>query len=283
MGAPSLQELHRLGGYREYSPPRDLQAVIDSVWLYVRPLRDTTPLPGRGHRVIPETSVSLCVRGQLDENGMLENSELIFIGPTRSIRFFSPQPGACLASIRLKPEWCRDLLRIDPSDHVNEQNAIPLGKHQPGLLRDRLARSGPPLEALSILFEEIRALRDAARISRAAALAHSALERIRTSDAPIHTVGRSLHASERNLRRAIVESTGTGPKYIQRVGRLHRVVAAADRLAEPDWSRLAAETGFCDQAHLIQEFRLFTQRSPRELHAERLAQQAEWPESPRQS
>ena len=72
----------------------------------------------------------------------------------------------------------------------------------------------------------------------------------------------------------IRECTGLGPKRMQRILRLESAVFEADRLDRPPWARLAVAAGFYDQAHLIQEFRDLTARTPVELHVERRAQRA---------
>jgi AraC-like DNA-binding protein len=248
-----LPELHRLGGYRACAPPGDLAAVVELLWEYRRPA-GAPAIPGRGHRVLPDPGVSLCL-SSTDE-------ELVLIGPVRTPRFFAPPEGFVGRAVKLKAEWCRVLLGVDPAEH--EGGVDPMTELR--RLRDRARRGG-----LAALLDGLRALRDLRRPSGGARLAHRGLERLRAG-AAVAAVARELAVSERHLRRAIVEVTGASPKRQQRAWRLSRTVAAADALPRPDWARLAAEMGYADQAHLIHEHRALTGRSPAELHAERAAQ-----------
>jgi AraC-like DNA-binding protein len=59
----------------------------------------------------------------------------------------------------------------------------------------------------------------------------------------------------RTFRRRFVQQTGITPKRYARVRRLQRVVRAIDGGIESDWAQVAARHGYCDQAHLIDEFR----------------------------
>ena len=51
------------------------------------------------------------------------------------------------------------------------------------------------------------------------------------------------------------DRTGLTPKRFARVRRLQRVVAAVTPGRAADWAQLAADHGYCDQAHLIDDFR----------------------------
>jgi AraC-like DNA-binding protein len=246
--------LYRLGGYREYAPPADLRHIVDVVWTYAR--------PAQRHRVLPEGGISLCFRSRRDANGSVHEPQVALIGPIRAPRFTEPDPDLHLEAVRLKPEWCRALLRADPAEHINAVDALTAPR-----LLDRLARTTTSREALTILLDEIRA-----RQAASPPPAHAALEIIRTASVPVHGVARQLRVSERQLRRVVIDATSWTPKYLQRVLRMNRAVAAADREREPNWTRLAAECGYYDQPHLIAEVRALTGRSPVELHAERRAE-----------
>jgi len=250
VNAPLLQ----LGGYREYAPPADLRHVVDVIWVYAR--------PAAAHRVLPEGGISLCFESRRDAAGAVLDSKLTIIGPIRTPRLTAPDGELFLEAVRLKPEWCRALLGADPAEHIDAVDPLPA----PPRLLDQLARTTASHQALCILLDEIRA--------RAAAptVAHAALEMIRSTSMPVHAIARALRVSERQLRRVVMQATSWTPKALQRVLRMNRAMAAADRELSPNWSRLAAEWGYYDQPHLIAEMRALTGRSPVELHAERRAE-----------
>ncbi|WP_426753455.1 helix-turn-helix domain-containing protein [Myxococcus sp. Y35] len=78
----------------------------------------------------------------------------------------------------------------------------------------------------------------------------------------IDALARELGVSERQLRRAFDDVVGLGPKAFARVVRFQRAVHASRSAHSPDWSAIAATTGYYDQAHLISEFRSLTGVTP---------------------
>lgn len=276
-----LEPLHRLGGYREYRPPPDLREVVGALWIYARPTEGGAPSAGPGHRVLPEPGVSLVFRCVRDRDGSAREAALILHGPILTPRVFRPPPGLHLEGVRLKPEWCRDLLGVDPPEHADaERDLSDLAPRRAGRLRRRLAGTRSSREALDLLLAQVRRALAGSSPSRSPLLAHAGLERIRgpRRDAlDLAGLAVELGVSTRHLRRVIREQTGLGPKRLQRILRLGRAVYDADRAAHPPWARVAVGAGFYDQAHLIRECRDLTHRTPVELHAERRAQAAPFP------
>jgi AraC-like DNA-binding protein len=262
-----LTRVHRLGHYVELAPPPSLQSVASAVWTYHAPESG-----GAEHRVLPDSGVSLCF---FSRAGLAE-ADVAIIGPVETPRVFTPPAGLHLDAVRLKPEWCRGLLNVDPAEHVDAVTIV----RAPRLL-DRLARAA---DVLTVLLAEVEELLAAARVSAGARVAHEALERIRSTDGSVIGLGalaKSVRVNERRLRRAVVAETGFSPKHLHRVQRLNRAVAAADRAARPEWSRIALDAGYYDQPHLIAEMRALTGLAPRELHRERIAENEARPISPR--
>lgn len=70
-----------------------------------------------------------------------------------------------------------------------------------------------------------------------------------------------LGTSERTLQRALRATLGLGPNDVARRIRLQEVVR---RLSEPgaNMTAIAAELGYVDQAHLINEFRAVSGTTP---------------------
>ncbi len=97
------------------------------------------------------------------------------------------------------------------------------------------------------------------------------MERLRSGRA-VSAIWRDLQVSERQLRRAVITTTGLSTKHGQRIMRLNRLAVAADREAQPDWPALALDAGFYDQSHMIDDVRELTGLTPAALHRERRMQ-----------
>lgn len=95
---------------------------------------------------------------------------------------------------------------------------------------------------------------------------------------PVAAAAEALGWTPRRLARTITAQVGLSPKRFGRVRRFQRLLAAAGDAAagdaaagdaaasgarpEPDWARLAAETGYYDQAHMINDFRALSGLTP---------------------
>ncbi len=263
--------VRRLGGYREDSAPVSLAPWVDAVWTYARP-RGAPALPGRGHRILPHEGVNLLLAWTTSSRGRPEAPEVLLQGPTRTVRFFRPREGDHLMAVRVRSPWAPDLLGVDPTEIADRVVEITqaLGRRV-GPVRSRLLEgltAGRPMSALLRAVDEARTSRHDGTRPRLAARGLRLLADGTRADGAAAALG----ITPRHLRRVVVETTGVGPKYHQRVSRLDRVVARADADPAPRWSRLALEAGFCDQAHLNREVRALTGLTPVALHRERRRQ-----------
>lgn len=269
---------YELGGYREVALPRVLRTYAEVAWSYGRnPSRADGVIPEPGHRLIPEPGVSVAFFCRRDRAGRVDAPQLILIGPVRTVRYFAPEPDLHIEAIRLKPEWCRVLLGVDPAEHDDALDELPgpLARRL-APVRDRLARTTAPIAALELLEEALASLARGCRDEAPARRSQSALDTIRRQPcASIERVAArvGLAISERHLRRLVRETTGRGLKYFQRVRRLHEAVSTLEA-GNASWPRLAAVAGYYDQAHLINEFRALTGVTPPELQAERATQRS---------
>jgi AraC-like DNA-binding protein len=95
-------------------------------------------------------------------------------------------------------------------------------------------------------------------------LATELVQRI-TDDRQIKTVDDLADRAgldKRRLQRIFNEYVGIGLKWVIRRVRLHDIVEMLNSGAEPDWSQVALELGYFDQAHLINEFGSIVGESP---------------------
>ena len=118
-------------------------------------------------------------------------------------------------------------------------------------LRERLLEAASPGDALAVMEDFLIGLADGAGPDPAAVAAAGAL----TRGMRVGEVAERLGLLPRTLRRRFVAGVGLTPKRFGRVQRLQRLVRGLDGQARVDWAAAAARHGYCDQAHLADEFR----------------------------
>lgn len=121
-----------------------------------------------------------------------------------------------------------------------------------GSLRDRLLNAAAPAQMLQVM-EQVLAAQLAGPVP--ADLAVNAAARALRCGVPVGQVAADLGLLPRTLRRRFTARMGLTPKRFARVTRLRRVTRALDGQGRADWAAVAAEHGYCDQSHLIDEFR----------------------------
>jgi len=119
-------------------------------------------------------------------------------------------------------------------------------------LRERLLEAASPGDALAAMEAFLigqmvdDACPDPAVIAAARALARGS---------GVGEIAERLGLLPRTLRRRFAAQVGLSPKRFGRVQRLQRLVRGLDGQIRVDWAATAARHGYCDQAHLADEFR----------------------------
>lgn len=144
---------------------------------------------------------------------------------------------------------------LGPSLAVLRDELVPLEDVCGGagmFLRERLLEAAFPGDALAVMEDFlIGQMIDGACPDPAVVAAAGALARGSRVDA----VADRLGLLRRTLRRRFTAQVGLTPKRFGRVQRLQRLVRGLDGQARVDWAAAAARHGYCDQAHLADEFR----------------------------
>ena len=83
-----------------------------------------------------------------------------------------------------------------------------------------------------------------------------------TEPSRLSRLARRTGWSERHLRRTFHRHVGVGPKFLDRVIRFRKTLRRIGGNPKQDKAALAVEMGYCDQAHMNNEFRRFTGMSP---------------------
>ena len=263
---------HAIGGYREFAAPGGITDFCESVWVHATPATADAG-PRAAHRVLPDVSVSLAFQVFRDESGAPIDGMPILSGPNLRPLVFELVPGRELAAVKLKPEWAGPLLGIDP--FALEDQVVDLCDVHPAFgerLHAALWRTRSASEAVRVLIAEMVRAREAAAAPAAAASA--VLDRIRRSAGRVscERVAAQVGVSDRHLRRQVHDAAGVSPKAYARVLRFTGAMLLADPAERPAWADVAAQSGYCDQPHMIRECVALTGSSPSQLHAERRRQ-----------
>jgi len=86
---------------------------------------------------------------------------------------------------------------------------------------------------------------------------------------PVRELASRLGVSHKQMIARFDCRVGLTPKLTSRILRFRTSLAAAHSIATPDWSDLAADCGYYDQAHLIHEFQEFAGMTPSEYRRNR--------------
>jgi AraC-like DNA-binding protein len=267
--APVATASHQVGGYYEFPPPPDLADAVEALWIHQAP-----ELHVPAHRVVPDAAVSLSFMGLRAPDGSAGAARLRFIGPVNRPHAFAPPPGHRMESIRIKLEWCRRLLGVAPSEHVDDEPLY--ADVRPDLappLEARLARSVNSIDVLHVFLDFLRARR-AASSRRIMTLLIAGMESLRHGPGQPHVaeVATRLGVSDRHFRRLVMDETGFSPRHFARIQRFHALLRSADRMPRPEWAALAFRHGYADQSHLIREVQDLAGVTPARLLAERRAE-----------
>src|SRR5690625_7133505 len=90
---------------------------------------------------------------------------------------------------------------------------------------------------------------------------------------PINDFNAAARASSTYLAKRFKAVVGVTPKRLARSCRFTSTVLAIDVAASIEWSRIAADAGYFDQAHFVREFREFTGLTPTRSEERRVGQE----------
>jgi AraC-like DNA-binding protein len=127
------------------------------------------------------------------------------------------------------------------------------------VLRDRLLAAATPAAQFRVLESMLLSqVTLPLAADQAIACAAAALDR----GVPVGQVSDHLGLLPKRFVRRFRDQVGLTPKLFSRVRRLQRVLGSLDPGQPTDWATVAAEHGYCDQPHLIDDFRDLTGITP---------------------
>ena len=235
--------------YRECRPPAALRSVVECVWR-----RERWRPPDSDLGVLPDGRIDVI---------WAADGEVVVAGPQRRPLGRPLPPELVVVGVRFPLGVGPLLLGVPAHELADMHVSLEAIDARPAtlLLRD-LVPIEDPAEAPARIARAVARRVDSSRspdpvVQQAAALLED--PRIR-----VERVADELALSERQLQRRFRELVGYGPKTLQRVLRLQRLLGALElgRDRTGGLARIAATIGYSDQAHLTRETRDLSGHSP---------------------
>jgi AraC-like DNA-binding protein len=246
-------------GYWEWAPPPELGGSVACLWARVIPPGDA------GRPVTPVLPDACC-------DLIWESGRGVFVAGPDTGPWFSALPaGTALAGVRLRPGAGGPVLGL-PLSALLDQRVGPadLGTGFGARLARLLVPELTPAVALRLLAREVG---QQVRASPADPLVTEAARLLGRPRAEVGELAARLEVGERQLLRRCRAAVGYGPATLRRVLRFRRFVTRVDAgeggPGRGDLARLAADTGYADQAHLTRECVRLAGLPPAALAAQR--------------
>ena len=226
-----------------------------------------TEVPTGLERIMPTGQAHVLVNLAEDEfrtydrahpEEVIRHRGAILAGPHSQSTILDAAQMRRLAAIEFRPGGAGHFLGIPANDACNQVLNLddvwgPMG----AAFRERLLDACSPQERFAIA-EALLLERLELEFDPAVAWAIAALDRgMRVSE-----VASALGLLPRTLERRFMLKVGLTPKRYARVRRLQRVMRDIRNSPVRDWSSLAAQHGYCDQSHLVHEFRELADITP---------------------
>lgn len=251
--------------YLNRAPGADLLPYVSELWFargtLTAPRERIAPAAGAVLGLVlgdPIRQVPRSGRGEpyLAERGFL-------IGPDDEALENEPTGGTWAVGIVATPVGCATAFGIDPAA-IRGRVVSP--EAWPGFGVREVLAAATPAGALDLVETALR---------EHLAPVPPGLERVRAAIAALEAaptrsiaeVADELGISHGHLDREFGRIVGLSPRALARVLRLRALIASIDVYGRVEWTALAADLGWFDQAHLIRDFRRFTGVTPGEYAA----------------
>ena len=220
-------------------------------------------------RIVPTGTLELAV-SLVEDKGRVSDpigrdrgfSGALVSGAYRRPFTFDTRENASVVGVHFRPGYAGVVLGVPPGELTDRHVDLEaLWGRRARELRERLCAATTTDQRFAILEAELASRLDQRHVHPAVTYALDVLAR---PEVRVNEIAKGASLSQRRLIELFTAAVGITPKRFGRVLRFHRATALA-RSAALDWTRIAHECGYYDQAHLIHDFRELADVTPSDL------------------
>ena len=262
--------------YRHRVPKPPLDSFIESIWAY-----QNDPLPHALERILPTGAAQLIVNLKEDQTRLYDpecphrsvaTSGSVLSGVRSRFQVIDTSEQEYVAGVAFKAGGTVPFLRMPA--HEASGRDVPLealwGRRRTDILRERLLESASldaKLDALEAVLLEMWRPRG---LHPAITCALATFDRTPLTTS-IGAVTNAIGLSAKRFIERFKDEVGMTPKRYCRIRLFQRALAAVNSGAPVEWTRVALDCGYFDQAHFIHDFRMFAGLTPTAYQSARTA------------
>lgn len=250
-----------------HRPSAPLDAYVDCFWHF-----PAYPVKHQRERALPTGTMELVVNlgeqpmrlfADDDDRAGQSFSDAVLCGPHSRYFVLDTSNSSPVAGIHFRPGGATPFLGV-PADELRDCR-VALGDLWGSLAREareRLSGAKSPAELFGVLEDVLRSRLRGSRLLHPA-VAH-AVRRFTTCPQMSRIAevqGETGYGAKRFIE-LFSREVGLTPKAYSRILRFQAVINRVARGGHVDWAAVAVDGGYCDQSHLVREFRLFSGTTP---------------------
>jgi AraC-like DNA-binding protein len=259
--------------HRVPAPPLD--RFIASIWFC-----ENEPGPFALERLLPSGAAQLVVNLKEDQTRayhpgeecewMTTSSGTVLAGASSRYSVIDTAEQECVAGVAFRPGGMAAFFSVPA--HETLDTDIPLemlwGRPRAQELRERLQEAAGPAARLDALEHVMWQTFRAPGLHPVVTFALHQFEE-RPEVVRIRAVADRTGLSAKRFIERFKSTVGVTPKHYCRILRFQRALAQAEAGRRVEWTRIAMESGYFDQAHFIRDFRSFAGITPTGYEADR--------------
>ncbi|MET0216253.1 MAG: AraC family transcriptional regulator [Vicinamibacterales bacterium] len=255
-------------------PASPLDSFIESIWVY-----QNDPCPHALERVMPTGTAQLIVNLKEDQTRLYDpespyrcvsTSGSVLSGVHTRFQVIDTSEQEYVAGVAFKPGGTVPFFRVPA--HEASDSDVPLeslwGSRRAATLRERLLECRTIEAALDAFEAVLREMWRPPGPHPAVAYALAAFDRT-PSTTSVARVTDTIGLSAKRFIERFNREVGVTPKRYCRIRRFQRALALSHHDRRVDWTRVAMDCGYFDQAHFIHDFRSFAGITPTLYHSVR--------------
>jgi AraC-like DNA-binding protein len=239
------------GRYSEHPVPDRLAPYVECLWT----LEADEPISD--YPVLPDGCVDIVFSRERSPH------DAQVVGTMTHARKFALSAGQFDCGVRFRPGMSYGFIRL-PGTEVADR-WLPLCEVWGPAGRDLNARLGDTrsaIECIGLIADALRLVPEFGVVQRVATAIVARCGQVRVDELAF-----DAGMSARQLRRLFLEQIGLTPKHLSRVIRFRESVSRLGKTRRGDWTQVALDCGYYDQAHFINEFRELSGYRPAEFAA----------------